>query len=167
MAVCPPHRKVIAPNRPRSLHKSASRPGRVLVAYPPSNGLTERKALGIYRRVRAETLEALPREIAKRYDFELELELEDYVHESRGRCKASRCNNAGVRSDQSWSTSPDCRAFAGSNGHGHHGDVGSALFQSSSTATAKWSESGWPLASTKRRSMLHLRALHVSVGELR
>ena len=39
----------------------------------------------------SETLEALQREIAKRYDFELD----DHVHELRGRCK--ECRRAGVR----------------------------------------------------------------------
>ncbi len=40
----------------------------------------------------SETLEALQREIAKRYDFELD----DHVHELRGRC--SDCRRAGSRS---------------------------------------------------------------------
>ena len=41
---------------------------------------------------RSETLEALQREIARRYDFELD----NHVHELRGRCKD--CRRAGSRS---------------------------------------------------------------------
>ena len=42
----------------------------------------------------SETLEALQREIAKRYDFELD----DHVHELRGRCKDCRRATSGPRS---------------------------------------------------------------------
>ncbi|HKO50110.1 MAG TPA: Fur family transcriptional regulator [Polyangiaceae bacterium] len=41
----------------------------------------------------SETLEALQREIAKRYDFELD----DHVHEMRGRCKDCRRSGAAPR----------------------------------------------------------------------
>ncbi len=41
----------------------------------------------------SETLEALQREIAKRYDFELD----DHVHEMRGRCKDCRRTGASAR----------------------------------------------------------------------